>query len=45
MVCTTRGIIEAKGGIRQNLFDPMGSVLGADAVLSIRKLKEALKIV
>jgi len=45
IVCTTRGIIEAKGGIRQNIFDPMGSVLGEDAVLSIRKLKEALKIV
>jgi tetratricopeptide (TPR) repeat protein len=45
MICTTRGIIEAKGGIRENIFDPMGSVLGADALLSIRKLKEALKIV
>ena len=45
MVCTTRGIMEAKGDIRQNIFDPMGSVLGVDAVLSIRKLKEALKIV
>jgi len=45
MVCTTRGIIEAKGDIRQNIFDPMGSVLGADALLAIRKLKEALKIV
>ena len=45
MICTTRGIIEAKGGIRQNTFDPMGSVSGADALLSIRKLKEALKIV
>jgi hypothetical protein len=44
MVCTSRGIIEVKGGIRQNIFDPMGSVSGADALLAIRKLKEDLKI-
>jgi tetratricopeptide (TPR) repeat protein len=45
MVCTTRGIMEAKeGGIRQNMFDPMGSVQGADALLAIRRLKEDLKI-
>ena len=45
MVCTTRGIIEAKGGgIRQNIFDPMDSVSGADALLTIRRLKEDLKI-
>jgi len=44
MVCTTRGIIEAKRGLRQNIFDPMGSVSGADALLIIRRVKEDLKI-
>lgn len=44
MVCTSRGIIEVKGGIRQNVFDPMSSVSGADALLAIRRIKEDLKI-
>ena len=44
MVCTSRGIIEVKGGIRQNIFSPMGGISGADALLAIRRLKEDLKI-
>ncbi|RLB25117.1 MAG: hypothetical protein DRG73_02655 [Deltaproteobacteria bacterium] len=44
MVCTTRGIIEAERGLRQNIFNPMGSVSGADALLIIRRVKEDLKI-
>jgi len=44
MVCTTRGIIEPKRKIRQDIFDPRGSVSGADAVLAIRNLKEDLRI-
>ena len=44
MVCTTRGIIEAEMGLRQNIFNPMGSVSGADALLIIRRVKEGLKI-
>lgn len=44
MVCTTRGIIEAKRDLRQNIFDPMGYVSGADALLIIRRVKEDLKI-
>jgi len=44
IVCTTRGIIEAKSGLKQNIFNPMGSVSGADALLIIRRVKEELKI-
>jgi len=44
MVCSTRGIIEAERGLRQNIFNPMGSVSGADALLIIRRVKEDLKI-
>jgi Tfp pilus assembly protein PilF len=44
MVCTTRGIIEAKGGVRQNVFGPMDSVSGAEALLAIRRLKDDLGI-
>jgi Tfp pilus assembly protein PilF len=44
MVCTTRGIIEAKGGVRQNVFGPMDPVSGAEAILAIRRLKEDLGI-
>jgi len=44
MVCTIRGIIEPKGDIRQNIFDPRGSVPGRDALFAIRILKEDLKI-
>jgi hypothetical protein len=44
MVCTTRGIIEPKKGLRQNVFDPMANVSGADALLIIRRVKEDLKI-
>jgi len=44
MICTTRGIIEAERGLRQNIFNPMGSVSGADALLIIRRVKEDLKI-
>jgi len=44
MICTTRGIIEAEGGLRQNIFNPMGSVSGADALLIIRRVKEDLTI-
>ena len=44
MVCTTRGIIEPKEGLRQNVFDPMANVSGADALLIIRRVKEDLKI-
>ena len=42
MVCTTRGrIMEAKNGI----FNPMGKVSGADALLILKRLSEELKIV
>ena len=44
MVCTTRGIIEAERGLRQNIFNPIGSVSGADALLIIRRVREDLKI-
>lgn len=44
MVCTTRGVIEAKGDIRRNNFGPMDRVSGAEALLAIRRLKEDLKI-
>jgi len=44
MVCTLRGIIEPKGDIRQNIFDPRGSVSGGDVLFAIRILKEDLKI-
>lgn len=44
MVCTTRGIIEAKGGLRQSIFGPMDSISGAEALLAIRRLKEDLKL-
>jgi Tfp pilus assembly protein PilF len=44
MVCTTRGIIEAKGGMKQSIFGPMDSVSGAEAVLAIRRLKEDLRL-
>ncbi|RLB30406.1 MAG: hypothetical protein DRG87_05190 [Deltaproteobacteria bacterium] len=44
MVCTTRGIIEAKGGMRQSIFGPMDSISGAEALLAIRKLKEDLRL-
>jgi len=44
MVCTTRGIIEAERGLRQNNFNPMGSVSGVDALLILRRVKEHLKI-
>ena len=41
MVCTTEGrIMEAKNGI----FNPMGKVSGADALLINRKMKEKLEI-
>lgn len=44
MVCTTRGIIEAKGGMKQSIFGPMDPVSGAEAVLAIRRLKEDLRL-
>jgi tetratricopeptide (TPR) repeat protein len=44
MVCTTRGIIEPKRRVRQDIFDPAGPVSGADALLAIRRLKEDLGI-
>jgi hypothetical protein len=44
MVCTNRGIIEAKGGMKQSIFGPMDSMSGADAVLAIRRLKEYLRL-
>jgi Tfp pilus assembly protein PilF len=44
MVCTTRGIMEAKDGIKQSIFGPMDSVSGAEAVLAIRRLKEELRL-
>jgi len=44
MVCTSRGIMEAKGGREQNIFGPMDSVSGAEAVLTIRRLKEELRL-
>jgi len=44
MVCSIRGIIEAKGGMKQSIFGPMDSVSGAEAVLAIRKLKEDLRL-
>jgi len=44
MVCTTRGIIEAKGGMKQSIFGPMDSISGAEAVLAIRRLKEDLRL-
>ena len=44
MVCTTKGIMEPKMDIRQDIFDPRGSVSGADALLAIRRLKEDLEI-
>jgi tetratricopeptide (TPR) repeat protein len=44
MVCTTRGIIRPKEGFRQNVFDPMGSVSGVDALLMIKRLREHLKV-
>ena len=44
MVCTTRGIIEPKRRVRQDIFDPGGPVSGADALLAIRRLKEDLGI-
>jgi hypothetical protein len=44
MVCTSRGIIEPRGGsVRQIIFDPRGIVSGADALLAIRRLKEDLR--
>jgi hypothetical protein len=42
MVCTTRGIMEAKD-LASGEFDPMGSVSGADALLIIRKLESVIK--
>jgi Tfp pilus assembly protein PilF len=44
MVCTTRGIIEAKGGMKQSMFGPMDSMSGAEAVLGVRRLKEDLRL-
>ena len=44
MVCTTRGIIKAKGGMRQSIFGPMDSMSGAEALLAIRRLKEDLRL-
>jgi len=44
MVCTTKGIIEAKGGMKQSIFGPMDSVPGAEAVLAIRRLREDLRL-
>jgi Tfp pilus assembly protein PilF len=44
MVCTTRGIMEAKGGMKHSIFGPMDSVSGAEAVLAIRRLKEELRL-
>ena len=44
MVCTTRGIIKAEKGPRQTMFNPMGSVSGADALLIISRAKEELGI-
>ena len=38
MVCASRGIMKAKD-LRTGEFDPMGTVSGADALLSIRELK------
>jgi len=39
MVCTKRGIIVEAG---EEIFDPIGKVSGADALLVIKKLKEKL---
>jgi len=44
MVCTTRGIIEPRRHIGEDIFDPRGSVSGADALLALRRLKEDLRI-
>lgn len=44
MVCTTRGIIEPRRCVRQDIFDPGGAVSGADALLAIRRLNEDLGI-
>jgi len=41
MVCVTRGFMYAKP---DGTFEPQGSVSGADALLAIRRLKDALKI-
>ena len=42
MVCTSRGIMEAKD-LTTGEFAPMGTVSGADALLIIRKLKDELR--
>jgi Tfp pilus assembly protein PilF len=44
MVCTTRGIIEPKGGMKHSIFGPMDSVSGAEALLAIRRLKEDFRL-
>ena len=41
MLCTTRGIMAARN-LSSGEFDPMGPVTGADALLSIRALKNQL---
>lgn len=43
MVCTSRGIMTPVD-LRTGEFQPMGTVSGADALLSIRVLKEQLKV-
>jgi hypothetical protein len=42
MVCTSRGIMEAKD-MSTGEFSPRGPVSGADALLIIRKLKDELR--
>jgi len=42
MVCTSRGIMEAKD-MSTGEFNPRGTVSGADALLIIRKLKDELR--
>ena len=42
VLATTRGIMEA--GTRSGSFDPLGPVSGADALLSIKRLRDELTV-
>jgi hypothetical protein len=42
MVCTSRGIMKAKD-LGTGEFDPMGTISGAQALISIRELKIQLE--
>jgi hypothetical protein len=44
MVCTNRGIMEARDSVSHTIFGPMDSVSGAKALLAIRRLKEDLRL-